>query len=295
MDRGIDRDEQQVPDIEQALSERGVNPREILGPALPSRDHALIRERGYTYRLSTSELETMYDIGRFRTLSVADLTHHRYQGDVTRMQRDLRALRAQGIVQPRTVWNGPTSRKLDVVVLTKLGKQLLERHGPHAKSDASLPAPQAIYAGFVKPAEVRHDAAIYRMYHAAAVRIAKQGGVIRRVILDYELKKNVYTPLAKAKQRSPAEYAKQQAAVAQANGLKVIGGKIPLPDLRIEYQTAGGGLARVDLELATHHYHGSHLQAKAAAGFMFYAADGSAAHLTRVLEERDIIATILSL
>ena len=295
MDRGIDRDDQQAPDIRRAHPARAVDPREAVEQPLPSREHALIRERGYTYRLSPAELETMHDIGRFRTLAVDDLTQHRYHGQAALMQQDLRALRAQGIVQPRAVWNGPKSKKLDVVVLTKLGKLLLERHGPHLKSDASQPVRQAIYAGFVKPAEVRHDAAIYRMYHAAAARIVKQGGVIRRVILDYELKKNVYTPLAKAKQQSPAEYAKQQAAVAQTNGLKVIAGKIPLPDLRIEYETAGGGSARVDLELATHHYHGSHMQAKAAAGFTFYAADGSGARLTRILEERDIIATVLSL
>jgi hypothetical protein len=31
----------------------------------------------------------------------------------------------------------------------------------------------------------------------------------------------------------------------------VIRGKIPLPDLRIDYETAEGDLAKVDLELAT--------------------------------------------
>ena len=58
---------------------------------------------------------------------------------------------------------------------------------------------QKLYAGFVKPGEVAHDAAIYRMYQAEAARIEKAGGKIRRVILDYELKQKVYSPLAKAK------------------------------------------------------------------------------------------------
>jgi hypothetical protein len=75
----------------------------------------------------------------------------------------------------------------------------------------------------------------------------------------------------------------------------VIQGKIPLPDLRIEYVTRSGEAARVDLELATHHYHGQHLAAKAQAGFKMYAPGGAAAALKAVMEEREITAVILSL
>jgi hypothetical protein len=294
MDREIDRDERPALSATRAHPERAVDRRVAPEKPPPSREHALIQERGYTYRLSPAELETMHDIGRFRTVAIDDLARHRYQGETALMRQDLRALGAQGLVQPRMVWSGPRSKTLRVVVLTKLGKDLLERHGP-VTGDRCRRGDQAIYAGFVKPAEVRHDAAIYRMYHAAAARIAQQGGAVRRIVLDYELKKKVYAPLAKVKQRSPTEYANRQAAVAQENGLKVVHGKIPLPDLRLEYETPDGEMARVDLELATHHYHGSHLQMKAAAGFTFYAAEGSAARLTRVLEERDIVATLLSL
>ena len=154
---------------------------------------------------------------------------------------------------------------------------------------------QALYSGFVKPAEVRHDAAIYRMYQAEKQKIEKTGGRIRRVVLDYELKQKVYSPLAKARHLPPLEYARRQAEVARQNGLTVIEGKIPLPDLRIEYEGPSGDLARVDLELATEHYHGPALQAKAQAGFKMYAADGSASKLSRVLEDREITAAILSL
>ena len=83
--------------------------------------------------------------------------------------------------------------------------------------------------------------------------------------------------------------------MARENGLTVVDGKIPLPDLRIEYETPTGELAHVNLELATEHYHGAALEAKAEAGFKMYAADGSESRLSRVLEERDIIAEILSL
>jgi hypothetical protein len=287
MERDVDRDEREAG-VRSAVPERLPEPREAREKPLASREHTLLREHGYAYRLSPAELETMHDIGRFRTVALEDLARHRYHGEPACMQQDLRSLRAQGLVQWRTVWTGPRSRKLGLAVLTALGKAVLERHGP-------MQAGQSVYAGFVKPAEVRHDAAIYRMYHTEKQAIERAGGRVRRVILDYELKRKVYSPLAKVKALPPAEYAKRQIEVARQNGLKVIHGKIPLPDLRVEYETAGGELTRVDLELATGHYHGPALQAKAEAGFKFYAADGSGSRLSRVLEERDIVVAILSL
>ena len=133
------------------------------------------------------------------------------------------------------------------------------------------------------------------MYQAEKRKIERSGGSVRRIILDYELKQKVYSVLAKAKALPALEYAKRQAEVARQNGLTVINGKIPLPDLRIEYETPSGEPAHVDLELTTGHYHGPALQAKAEAGFKMYAADGSGPRLSRVLEERDIIVSILSL
>lgn len=251
-----------------------------------SRERELFKVGGYRYRLSPAERQTMNDIGRFRTVSLADLSHHRYEGDAALMRRDIGALRGQGLVQTRTVWSGPKSEKLPLVSLTKLGKKLLEHLEP--------PSRQAIYAGFVKPAEVRHDAAIYRMYQDEKAKIERTGGRVQRVVLDYELKRKVYSPLAKAKGLPPLDYARRQAEVAQQNGLKVVDGKIPLPDLRIEFETPGGSIARADLELATGHYHGPALQTKADAGFKMYVA-GDSARLSRVLEEREITASILSI
>lgn len=251
-----------------------------------SRERLPVLSRGRSCRVSEAELETLYEIGRFRTLAVQDLVNHKYKGNSTELQQDLRALVAQGLVQRRTAWLHGGKGQLSVVVLTRAGKDLLEHN-----RDAFQ---QALYAGFVKPGEVAHDAAIYRMYHAEASEIEKKGGKIQRIVLDYELKRSVYSPLAKAKSLPPMEYAKRQAQVAHENGLKVVAGKIPLPDLRIEYETAEGDLTRVDLELATHHYHGSHLRTKAEAGFKMYSADDFARG-SAVRDEREITAEILSL
>jgi hypothetical protein len=292
MNLDIDRPEQQI-EPERRRSERDLplppRPpgREPLDDA-PAREREAVRGRNSTYRISAAERATLYDIGRFRTVAVEDIGLSRYPGRAQQLREDLDSLTAQGLVQRRTAFVGGRQRQLDVLVLTRAGKDLLQRARPAGST-------QAVYAGFVKPSEVAHDAAIYRMYQAEAVRIAKQGGTIRRLVLDYELKKKIYSPLAKAKHLPPAEYAKRQALVAEEHHLKVVRGKIPLPDLRIEFETRDGETSRVDLELATHHYHGSHLQAKADAGFTFYAAAADAAHLTRVMDEREITAVILSM
>jgi hypothetical protein len=48
----------------------------------------------------------------------------------------------------------------------KEGKFLAERQGDHSSQ-------QQFYAGFVKPQEVAHDAALYPMYQAEAAEIEK--------------------------------------------------------------------------------------------------------------------------
>jgi hypothetical protein len=236
------------------------------------------------YHLSDSQRQTMAEIGRFRTLSVEDLARERYLGDAAKMRLDIFRLSSQKLVQTRSLWLGKDKDRLEVITLTRRGKQLVERSGQQG----------TFYAGFVKPAEMAHDAAIYRMYKAEAAKIMKQGGEIRRITLDYELKRKAYSPLAKVRPGSP-EYAKRQAEIAARHGLKVVRGHIQLPDLRIEYQTHEGEIERTDLELATPHYRAGQLAAKAEAGFKFYANSSDHARLSSVFDDHDITSEILRL
>jgi hypothetical protein len=239
-----------------------------------SRDLVFVRNRGY--RISSAEREMMTEIGKFRTIAVADLARHRYDNEPGKLRQDLLDLKAQNLVRQRRVMAGKGQERLSVLVLTRAGKHLVQQEYRAARG-------QRFYAGLVKPREVAHDAAIYRMYQVEAAEIEKRGGSVKRIVLDYELKKNVYKPLAKARNLPPLEYGKRQAQVAADNELKVIDGKIPLPDLRIEYETAEGEMAKVDLELATEHYHGAHAAGKLRAGFKVYADRASASRLNTSL------------
>jgi len=247
-------------------------------PRVPNRD----REPVGRYRLSRDEVETLREIGKFRTIAAADLKQFHYGDDSRAMDRELQSLSRRGLLRSHAVL--ARGNRFHVIALTKDGQRALDRS---SRSDPQ----QAIYAGLVKEREASHDSAIYRMYQAEAASIRAKGGTVRRVVLDFELKRKIYVPLAKERPHlAPEQYAKRQAEVAAENGLEVVNGKIPLPDLRIEYQTREGELAKVDLELATDHYKHSQIAEKAAAGFVVYGEGGGAKP-----EDRDLISEILSL
>lgn len=267
------------PDNDQSREELRYSPE----PNPPSREREFQDLRGYRYHVSPSDIATLREIGRFRTIDTNDLATYRYAGENDAMQADLDGLRAQGLIRVRTVWTTATGGPLNITVLTKAGRELAEKNQPTKDR-------QALYSGFVKAREVAHDAAIFRMYHAEALRIRRDGGQIRRVVLDYELKEKVYRPLAKLRARGNMEtYGKRQAQVAASNGLKVVRGRILLPDLRIEYETANGVAVSVDLELATEHYRSGMMRGKAEAGFKLYAPGEAAARLAAAFDPEYVV------
>jgi len=87
----------------------------------------------------------------------------------------------------------------------------------------------------------------------------------------------------------------QREGFARELHFPVVQGKVSFPDLRIEYATEELDIARVDLELATGHYHAGHLSEKPRAGFQIYARPEDTADPRRVRDEREITIAILSL
>jgi hypothetical protein len=179
--------------------------------------------------------------------------------------------------------------RLDVIVLSERGRSLVARH--------SRVPNQRFFSGLVKPREAVHDAAIYRMYQAEANHIRKEGGSIKRVVLDHELKSKIFGALERCRNSSQEakDFLAVQQELARANGLRVVDGKVPLPDLQIEYETSEGDLTRVNLELTTEHYKRSQIAAKASAGFKLYSLGGQSSGGQAVRDEREITSEILSL
>lgn len=194
------------------------------------------------------------------------------------------------MVQRRTL-NDPKNRSIQsVLVLTEKGRSLARKSDLSRGQEGGL---QRYYSGFVKPAEVRHDAAIYRMYQAERARIEAAGGSAKRVVLDYELKQKVFSKLNRSGDDSAMDRAARKHRIAAENGLAIVEGKVVFPDLRIEYETQGQELDKVDLELASDHYKDSEVAQKRAAGLKIYGPES--APRSAALRDPEIVAGLISL
>jgi hypothetical protein len=277
---------------------QGSGPVDSGSPEIRSPEAERIRAERLPYReidrdrpvmLRESEIKTLAEIGTFRAVTAEDLTRFRYAGDERQAWRDLNNLAREGLVRRRTAL--PESQVY--LTLTRQGHRFIEGHRPQGTGSR-----QVLYHGFVKPREARHDAALYRLYQEGAARIGRDGGKVHRVVLDFELKKSVYRKLAKASELSesdPALREQRKQEIAEEHGLTVVNGKIPLPDLRLEYETADRQQTKVDLELATSDYHRESLAEKARAGFALYALREDAAPLRRAIGDPELTRDIFSI
>jgi hypothetical protein len=202
------------------------------------------RER--CYRLSSPDLRTLKTVATFRTIDARDLP----EGQATNLIKS-------GLVDRKTVYAGRQKVRMEVLTATRAGKDLLE-------SGRALEDLQRFHSGLVKPNELAHDAAIYPAYLEEAAAIEKAGGVINRVVLDYEFKSIVNKEMNK-KEGPPVE--ERRARLAKDLDLQLVDDKLPLPDLRIEYTDEHGQEQRRDVEITTRHYRGAHRAGKARSGF----------------------------
>jgi len=230
-------------------------------------------------------MHSLKEIGKFRVIPVTDLAKYAYGGDREQMEKDIRGLARQSVLRDKTL-EISQKKTLRVVTLTKAGHRLLTKTN-------QLPDNQPIYHGLVKPREVKHDADLYRLYQKEAARIERAGGRPVRVLLDYELKRNLNRDLALLGPEKDDPTARQR--IAEKHALQVVNAKIPIPDMRVEYETRDLEMRHVDLELATRDYRPRAMAEKASAGFSLYGRSEDASRLRRILDEREITAGILNL
>jgi hypothetical protein len=277
----VEREPGATPTLSVSIERSPERPFPDRPPEILFRDgRAVLYDRDRGYRLSESEIRTIVELGKFRVVATHDLAEHTYAGERETAERDLANLVRQGLVR-KGMFHGPEANPRELLTLTKRGYRLL-------RANRLAPKHQAVYYGFVKPREANHDADLYRLYQKEAARIVKKGGRNLRVVLDYELKRKINREIARLGTAARPE-------ISARHGLQMVRNKIPVPDLRIEYETPSGDMARVNLELVTEHYRGRHVADKVHAGFSLYTPRGEADHLRRVLDQHELTAEILSL
>jgi hypothetical protein len=226
-------------------------------------------------------------MGRFRTLDAQDLTRFVYHEDVARMDKDLRNLREQGLVEEKTLY-GAHREPRRIVTLTEMGHQVVRRVG-------SIPKEQRLYHGFVKTREIHHDADLYKVYQKAIEDIRRTGGKPVKVTLDLELKAAIKREKQAARKLPENQRAKWMKALAEQHGLRIQGTKITVPDIQIEYETFDGARARTNLELVSENYRGEAIRGKLESGFKIYARVGDENRIRRALHDTGNVQEILSI
>jgi hypothetical protein len=251
-----------------------VGPRDVFArdldlPRGPTRER--VRVRADTFELRGSEVRTLATVGAFRVVPASDLRdpaerpRDPWHGDLSRL-RDAGLIATRPYVLKR--------ERLTLVTLTERGRDLLDARRREGADDPR----QTFYAGVVKPRELGHDAQLYRAYLRAAERLDRDGARIRRVVLDYELKRDYHRSRSRH-HRQPREDGRQARGAlsdvqewARAHDLPVIDGHVHFPDVRIEYEREDGRRGVEDVEVTTPHYRGAYAAAKARTGFTRYRA-----------------------
>jgi hypothetical protein len=236
--------------------------------------------RGRADRLCASERRTLAELGRFRLISTEDLARHVYEGRRQEMEQDVRNLVRQGLIQ-REALEGLDGTGRQMLTLTTHGHRLI-------RANRLVGDSESIDHIAFKPKEAVHDADLYRLYQKGAARVEAEGGTNLRIVFEWEIDKKLRRDLL-------ARSGETREQIASRYGLRMVGEKIPVPDLRIEYQTREGELAHVDLELVTEHYRAGYLAEKARAGFSLYAPRSEAGRLRGALRRQGLTTEILSL
>ena len=234
-------------------------------------DREIVKDRDREYTLRGSETRSLSTIGAFRVVPASRLRDHSGRPADPR-SGDLRNVREQGLVETFQI---PGRRDL-AVVLTKGGRELLERHRDDGQSSR-----QTYYAGLKRPREIEHDSPVYDAYLHAADRLNGQGARIDRVVLDYELKRDYQKWLHENDFKRddydghPDRNQDEIRRWAREHDLPYFDDQVHFPDLRIEYEDRDGRHRHEDIEVLTIHYRRAHGSAAARSGFTCYGA-GSA-------------------
>src|SRR5262249_38433650 len=199
------------------------------------RERVLVLER--VFHVRSSERAAVDVIGRFRVVDAADLSRCLYGGDDKLARADFTSLERQGLIDTATLRDA-SGRESRLLTLTRDG---------HGLAQLNAAPGQQLYWGFAKPAECGHDSHLYSAYRREEQRLLDGGCSVKRVVLDYELKREYFSRLNTRSEQRP--YRDRQTEAAHQVQLPVIDGHTVFPDVRIEYEDERGEPGRVDVEV----------------------------------------------
>ena len=230
----------------------------------PRSEHEDFQERGD---------RAVADVGMYRAVAYRDLADAHFEGHPYTTRRAVDRMVRAGHIREHTA-EGPQGGTYKVLTLTKGGVERAER----CAREQGLDPEQKAWSGLVKPGELQHDVAVFRAARIEQVKLLEQGAVLKRIRIDAELKREIARATESARAgggKEAADAARFEAAAAL--GLPVKDGRVEYPDAQLEYSDIEGRSGRVNVEVATEHYSGKSIAAKAASGFAVHGSNGRAA------------------
>ena len=212
------------------------------------------------------------DVGLYRAVSYTDLSDTHFDGHPYTTRRLVTQMTHAGLIEEHEA-TGPGGHTFTVLTATERGKDAAHR----AAVDLGHAAEQRTWSGLVKPAELSHDTAVYRAALDERARIEAAGGRVTRVRIDAELKAIVATATEKARAEG-GDRAADAARVKAAHelGLPVEDDRVLYPDAQLDIEDRDAVSGRVNVEIASDHYHAAAITAKAGAGFAMHGSSRSA-------------------
>ena len=216
--------------------------------------------------------DAVADVGLYRAVSYTDLSDRHFDGHPYATRRTVNHMIRAGLIKEHEA-TGPHGNTFTVLTATARGRGAAHR----AAVDAGHVPEQQTWSGIVKPAELSHDTAVYRAALDERARIEAEGGRVVRVRIDAELKATVATATEKAR-AAAGDRAADAARFTAAHelGLPVQNDRVLYPDAQLDIEDRDGMSGRVNVEVASDHYHAAAIAAKAGAGFALHGSSRSA-------------------
>lgn len=221
--------------------------------------------------------EATADVGMYRAVAYQDIAHEHFDGHPYTTRRAVDRLIRHGLLREHEA-EGPQGGTYKVLTATPEGAQAAQRVAQEQGHDAG----QQTWTGLVKRSELAHDTAVYRAAQVEQGRIEAAGGRVTRVRIDAELKQSVARATEKARAAGGSRAADDaRRTAAQELRLPVAHDKVLYPDAQLEIEDREGRTGRVNVEIASEHYHAGTIVAKAAAGFVVHGSGGRASAMVR--------------
>ena len=233
--------------------------------------------------LDPTVARVLADLGTFRVLAFDQIARYHYQGNLTHALTAMNHLARMGFIEYRISRPGPVT----YLSLTHSGCRAVR------SQDSSHRCSQPNWYGFESPHKARHDALLYGLYQEKCAEIAARNGRVTGIVLESEFVRAINRRLEKISLLTRSEQQQHKRAIAEELGLRVVNGRIPIPDLRLEYEGPDHEPGKLDLELVIEHYRRNRLACQAQAGFAMYAPAEDFARLRSAMPDPEIMQGIL--